>query len=68
MQTIYTTTSRFVRRSGNLVDLQDYRRRLALAQAGSLAPSPRAESGSWTEDWSAPRAEAPEGPAPGFMC
>ena len=51
MQTIYTTTTHFVRRSGNVVDFQDYRRRLALTQEGSLAPNPREEASRWTEDW-----------------
>ena len=47
MQTIYTTTANFVRHEGNLVDLQAYRRRLALTQEGSLAPSPREDSAHW---------------------
>lgn len=51
MQTIYTTTTHFVRRSGNVVDFQDYRRRLALTQEGSLAPRPREEASRWTGDW-----------------
>lgn len=49
MQTIYTTTANFVRHQGNLVDFQEYRRRLALTQEGSLAPSPREESLHWEE-------------------
>lgn len=32
MQTMYYTTDRFVRRTGNVVDLNEYRRRLAQAQ------------------------------------
>lgn len=32
MQTIYFTTSNFIRHEGNLVDLTEYRRKLALAQ------------------------------------
>ena len=32
MQTIYVTTSNFIRHEGNLVDLTEYRRKLALAQ------------------------------------
>ena len=32
MQTIYFTTSHFIRHEGNLVDLTEYRRKLALAQ------------------------------------
>ncbi len=41
MQTIYYTTANFVRHRGNVVDLEEYRRRLALSQEGSLAPRPR---------------------------
>lgn len=60
MQTIYTTTTNFVRHTGNLVDFQDYRRRLALTQEGSLAPSPREEVLHWEEDWvQEPAEEAP---------
>lgn len=33
MQTIYFTTTHFIRHEGNLVDLTEYRRKLALAQA-----------------------------------
>ena len=33
MQTIYFTTSNFIRHEGNLVDLTEYRRKLAQAQA-----------------------------------
>ena len=32
MQTIYFTTSNFIRHEGNVVDLTEYRRKLALAQ------------------------------------
>lgn len=32
MQTIYFTTSNFIRHDGNLVDLTEYRRKLALVQ------------------------------------
>ena len=32
MQTIYFQTSNFIRHTGNLVDLTEYRRKLALAQ------------------------------------
>ena len=49
MKTIYYTTANFVRRSGNLVDLEDYRRRLALTQEGSLAPRPREDFSRWEE-------------------
>lgn len=39
MQTIYFTTTNFIRHEGNLVDLTEYRRKLALAQ-GQPAPEP----------------------------
>ena len=32
MQTIYFTTTNFIRHEGNVVDLTEYRRKLALAQ------------------------------------
>ena len=32
MQTVYFTTSNFIRHEGNMVDLTEYRRKLALAQ------------------------------------
>ena len=40
MQTIYATTTHFIRHQGNMVDLGEFRRKqaLALARAGSLAP------------------------------
>ena len=49
MQTIYFTTSNFIRHEGNLVDLTEYRRKLALAQGRAepeeeepaVAPRPR---------------------------
>lgn len=50
MQTIYVTTSNFIRHEGNLVDLTEYRRKLALAQGKTepvveeepaFAPRPR---------------------------
>ena len=43
MQTMYYTTSNFIRHTGNVVDLTEYRRKQALAQEGSLAPQPKAE-------------------------
>ena len=49
MQTIYYTPSNFIHHRENIVDLQDYRRRLALTQEGSLAPSPREEALPWEE-------------------
>ena len=39
MQTVYYTTSNFIRHTGNVVDLSEYRRKLAQAE-GSLAPAP----------------------------
>lgn len=38
MQTMYYATSNYIRHTGNLVDLNEYRRRQAIAQEGSLAP------------------------------
>ena len=35
METIYFTTTNFIRHEGNLVDLTEYRRKLALAQGKS---------------------------------
>ena len=40
MQTIYFTTSNFIRHEGNLVDLTEYRRKLAQVQA---QPEPEEE-------------------------
>ena len=37
MQTVYYTTRNFIRSTGNVVDLAEYRRKLAQAE-GSLAP------------------------------
>ena len=42
MQTVYFTTSNFIRHEGNMVDLTEYRRKLALAQgeaAGTEEPA-----------------------------
>ena len=39
MQTVYYTTSNFIRHTGNVVDLAEYRRRLTRAE-GCLAPAP----------------------------
>lgn len=58
MQTIYYTTPNFIHSTGNVVDLNEYRRKLALAQEGSLAPQPREEvcfPAGQEEDWEAPR-------------
>ena len=43
MQTIYYSTPNFIRHTGNVVDLAEYRRKLSLAQEGSLAPQPQYE-------------------------
>lgn len=51
MQTIYYTTSNFIRHTGNLVDLDEFRRRQALAQRDSLARKPQAL------EWTAPAEE-----------
>ena len=40
MQTIHYTTTHFVRHTGNVVDLEEYRRKLALTREGNLAPLP----------------------------
>lgn len=42
MQTIYFTTSNYIRHEGNMVDLTEYRRKLALAQ-GQAEPEKKAE-------------------------
>ena len=59
MQTIYYTTPNFIHHTGNVVDLDEYRRKLALSQEGSLAPQPREEvcfsAGYEEEDQEAPR-------------
>ena len=49
MQTIYYTTANFVRHTGNVVDLEACRQKLALAQEGSLAPELEPCT---AEDWS----------------
>ena len=41
MRISYHTTSSFIRHTGNLVDLGEYRRKLALAQSDSLARQPQ---------------------------
>lgn len=48
MQTIYYTTRNFIRHTGNLVDLNEFRRRQALALEDSLARKPQ------PVDWAAP--------------
>ena len=42
MQTVYYTTRNFIRSTGNVVDLAEYRRKLAQAE-GSLAPKSEAK-------------------------
>lgn len=42
MQTVYFTTTNFIRHEGNMVDLTEYRRRLAAAQ-GQHDPEPEPE-------------------------
>ena len=42
MQTVYFTTSNFIRHEGNLVDLTEYRRKLARAQ-GQVEAAPEVE-------------------------
>lgn len=42
MQTIYFTTSNYIRHEGNMVDLTEYRRKLALAQ-GQAEPEEKEE-------------------------
>ena len=55
MQTIYYTTASFIRHTGNVVDLEDYRRKLALTQEGSLAPRlEESEPAEWEEESTAP--------------
>ena len=43
MEHIYCTTKNFIRHQDNVVDLGEYRRKLALAQNTSLAPQPEKE-------------------------
>ena len=50
MQTIYYTSANLMQHTGNVIDLGEYRRRLALAQEGSLAPQPQ-EDGFFSEAW-----------------
>ena len=64
MQTLYYTTGNFIRHTGNVVDLTEYRRRLAQAQQEpeeaeeNLVLLPR-------ESAPAPAGPGPEGPAAG---
>lgn len=43
METIYFTTSNFIRHKGNVVDLTEYRRKLAQATAPKTEVLPQAE-------------------------
>lgn len=47
MKTMYYETSSFIQHSGNVVDLEEFRRRAARVQRDSLARQP--EEGPWTE-------------------
>lgn len=57
MQTMYYTTTNFIRHTGNLVDLDEFRRKLALAQQ-SQRPAVLPEAAP------APVRTAPEAPRP----
>ena len=50
MQTIYYTSANLMQHTGNVIDLGEYRRRLALTHEGSLAPQPQ-EDGFYGEAW-----------------
>ena len=52
MQTVYYQTSNFIRHTDNVVDLNEYRRKMALAQEGSLAPKPQVQD--FEEEWEQP--------------
>ena len=54
MQTIYYSTANFIQRTDNIVDLGEYRRKLALTQEGSLAPRPAEEGPFPGEEWEPP--------------
>ena len=57
MQTIYYSTPNFIHHQSNVVDFNEYRRKLALAEEGSLAPQPRAEECEFApaqEEWEQP--------------
>ena len=56
MQTVYYKTSNFIQHTGNIVDLNELRRKQAAAQRDSLARQPE------TPFWS-PEPETPEEPA-----
>lgn len=48
MQTVYYNTSNFIQHQGNVVDLEDFRRRTAAAQRDSLAR--QMEEDFWREE------------------
>lgn len=54
MQTVYYQTSNFIRHTDNVVDLNEYRRKMALAQEGSLAPKPQVEDYDLENGWEQP--------------
>lgn len=62
MQTIYYSTSNFVRHRGNIVDLSEYRRKLAQVEEGSCLrqvweeePEQPPEDAQVTQEFFAPR-------------
>ena len=52
MQTVYYQTSNFIRHTDNVVDLNEYLRKMDLAQEGSLAPKPQVQD--FEEEWEQP--------------
>jgi len=58
MQTIYYSTPNFIQHKDNIVDLAEYRRRLELAEEGSLAPQP--EEYTYDFPWGEREAEEQE--------
>ena len=50
MQTIYYSTPNFIRHTGNVVDLDAYRRKLALSRRDNLAPRLEEEAAPWAEE------------------
>ena len=57
MQTNYATTTHFIRHEGNLVDLTEYRRRLALARGERVCGA--GEAGQAEEERRAVRTRSP---------
>ena len=61
MQTVYYTTSNFIRHSGNVVDLGEYRRKLASAEEALFPSEPEEETSSIREIFpGAAQLETPE--------